>query len=323
MGSNVAQTQVRYHSKVKKRNSVLQSIIRNRALLVMMIPTFLFVLLNKYIPIFGVLIAFKKVNYRAGILGSPWVGFENFKFLFQTDAAWRMTRNTILYNVAFIIIGLVLAVAIAIAFSELRNRFGSKAYQTMMIMPHFLSMVVVSYIVYAFLNPEYGFINKVVLESAGGESVNWYSQPKYWPFILLITRMWHNAGYSSILYVATIAGIDQEMYGAAVLDGATKWQQIRHITIPFLRPVMIIILIMSMGGIIKGDFGLFYQVTLDSPMLYPVTDIIDTYVYRSLINLNDIGMSSAAGFYQSVVGCFMVLAANLLVRKIDKDQAMF
>lgn len=268
--------------------------------------------------------AFKNVNYSDGILGSPWAGFDNFRFLFRTSDAWQITRNTVLYNIIFILLGIFLAVSVAIALHEVGNRIVSKIYQTVIILPNFISMVVISYIVYAFLNTEYGFVNRLLLTaSLIREPINWYSEPVYWPFILVIVRMWANVGIGSVIYLAAIAGIDIQLYEAATVDGATRWQQIRNITLPMLRPVMVIILILSLGGIIKADFGLFYQVPMNSALLYPATSVIDTYVYRALTTLNDIGISSATAFYQSVVGFFMVVGANWLVKKIDPEQAIF
>lgn len=301
----------------------VRDVVKYRALLLMLLPTTVVFLINCYIPMFGVVIAFKNVNYIDGILGSPWAGWDNFRFLFATSDAWRVTVNTVSYNVVFIVTGLVLSVAVAIAVNEVRARFASRFYQTVMIMPNFLSMVVVSYIVYAFLHPEYGFLVKHVLPLFGYDSVNPYMQPHAWPFILWLTKMWHSVGIGSVIYLAAITGISEELYEAAVMDGAGKWQQITRITIPLLTPVMVILTILNLGGIFRSDFGLFYHVTLDSGALRSTTDVIDTFVYRGLIQLNDLGMSSAANFYQSVVGFFLVLGANGLARRLNRDTALF
>lgn len=272
---------------------------------------------------FGIIIAFKNINYVDGILGSPWVGLDNFRFLFATSDAWIITRNTVLYNFVFIILNLVIAVSIAIALNELKNKLAAKFYQSIMFFPYFLSMVVVSYLVFAFLNVEYGFINKGIFALFGLDELNWYSEPKYWPFILPLINLWKGVGYGCVIYLAAIIGIDNEYYEAALIDGASKWKQILHITIPLIRPVIIITTILAIGGIFRSDFGLFYQTTLNSGALYPTTLVIDTYVYNALINMGNLGMSAAAGLYQSVVGFFLVLGSNWIVRKVDKDQAVF
>lgn len=306
----------------KITNASVKRFLRYKSLVVMMIPLFVLVFINGYLPLFGLIIAFKDLNYADGILNSPWAGFKNFEFLFNSGSMWGILRNTFAYNIVFIFLGLVLAVMVAILINEMRSKLASKIYQTMMILPNFLSMVVVSYVVYALLNYDYGFFNNIITYF-GGEKIDWYTSPEYWPWILIITRMWHNVGYGSIVYMAALAGVDQGLYEAAYLDGANKWQQIWYVSVPMLKPVMSIMMILSLGGIIKGDFGLFYLVPMASPPLIPVTDIVDTYVYRSLITLNDIGMSSATGFFQSVVGCIMLVGANLIIRKIDKEQSLF
>lgn len=302
---------------------LLRNIVKYRVLLFMLLPTAIVFFINCYIPMFGLFIAFKNINYVDGVMGSPWAGLDNFRFLFATSDAWRVTINTVTYNVVFIISGLILSVAVAILVNEVRARFASRFYQTVMIMPNFLSMVVISYIVYAFLHPEYGFLVKYVLPLFGHESVNAYMHPQAWPYILWITKMWHSVGIGSVIYLAAITGISEELYEAAVMDGASKWQQIFRITLPLLTPIMVILTILNLGGIFRSDFGLFYHVTLDSGALRSTTDVIDTYVYRGLIQLNDLGMSSAANFYQSVIGFFLVVGANSLARKLNRDTALF
>ncbi|THF75161.1 ABC transporter permease [Cohnella fermenti] len=323
--STIAEPTLGTASSPPKRSFVrlLRNVVRYRALLLMLLPTTVVFFINCYIPMFGVFIAFKNINYIDGILGSPWTGLDNFRFLFATSDAWRVTVNTIAYNAAFICSGLVLSVAVAIAVNEVRAKLASRFYQTVMIMPNFLSMVVVSYIVYAFLHPEYGFLVKYVLPLFGHSSVNAYMHAEAWPYILWLTKMWHSVGIGSVIYLAAITGISEELYEAAVVDGAGKLQQIVRITIPLLAPVMVILTILNLGGIFRSDFGLFYHVTLDSGALRSTTDVIDTYVYRGLIQLNDLGMSSAANFYQSVVGFFLVIGANALARRIDRDTALF
>ncbi|MBO9607110.1 MAG: sugar ABC transporter permease [Paenibacillaceae bacterium] len=272
---------------------------------------------------FGILIAFKNVNYALGILGSKWVGLKNFEFLFRTKDAWLITRNTVLYNAAFIALNLVVAVAVAIALNELRAKLMARFYQSVMFLPHFLSMIVVGYLGYSLLSSEYGFINHSILKPLGVEPISWYSEAGYWPYILPLVNLWKHAGYYSIIYLAAIIGIDNEYYEAALIDGATKRQQIMRITLPLIKPVLIVMTLLQIGHIFNSDFGLFYQVPLDSGSLYPTTQVIDTYVYRALLNLGDIGMSAAAGLYQAVVGFALVLATNYIVRKTDKENALF
>jgi putative aldouronate transport system permease protein len=289
----------------------------------MVLPAALVLVLHNYLPMFGLFIAFKKINYIDGIWHSPWVGFENFTFLFNNGSLWRIVRNTVGYSLTFMVLNLVLAVAVAVAINELRSRLAAKTYQTFLIMPHFLSMVVVSYLVYAFLHPTSGFLNSTILEWLDKDPIPWYMEKQYWPYILTLVSAWKGIGMGAVIYIAAISGIDPEYYEAAVIDGASKWKQILHITLPSIRPIIIIMTILNMGHVFNSDFGLFYQVPMDSGMLYPVTDTVDTYVYRVMMQLNDIGMSSAAALVQSVLGFIMVLATNGIVRKIDREQALF
>ena len=300
----------------------LRAVWKYRVLTLMTLPALLVLLLNNYLPMFGVFIAFKNINYIDGIWGSPWVGFDNFEFLFSSQSIWRITRNTVLYSMTFMVVNLVLAVAIAVAINELRGRLLAKGYQTMIIMPYFLSMVVVSYLVYAFLSPDRGFLNGV-LASLGADKVFWYSETAYWPYILTLVNAWKGVGIGAVIYIAAIAGIDPEYYEAAVIDGASKWKQVFHITLPSIQPIIIIMTILSMGHVFNSDFGLFYQVPMDAGALYSVTDTVDTYVYRVLMELNDIGMSSAAALVQSVLGFILVLTTNSAVRRINREQALF
>ncbi|GHV18461.1 sugar ABC transporter permease [Spirochaetia bacterium] len=292
-------------------------------LLLISIPGLAYLLINNYIPMMGVFIAFKKLDYGKGIFRSDWIGFRNFEFLFKTNDAFIMVRNTLLYNLTFIILGTICAVFIAILMAEVSKMFCSRIFQAGLILPNLVSMVIVAYLVYAFLTPETGFVNTTVLPALGMPGINWYSEAKYWPFILVIVQSWKTAGYSSIVYIANIAGIDQELYEAAVIDGAGKLRQIFSITIPMLKPTIIIMVLMSIGRIFSSDFGLFYQVPMNSGALYNVTQTIDTYVYRGLMRLGDVGMSSAAGLFQSVVGFTLVMGANAIVRKVSNENALF
>lgn len=289
---------------------------------VMIIPGFLYLLINNYGPMLGMFIAFKKVDYGLGIFKSPWVGLENFEYLFKTDAAAIMTRNTILYNVAFIVLGTILGVAVGIMLSELRSKAQTKFFQTVILLPYLLSWVICAYIGYAFLSKESGLLNSL-LTSFGLGAVDWYNDPGKWPLILIFVNIWKGIGYTSIIYMSTIIGIDKSLYEAARVDGATKWQEIRMITLPLLKSTVIMLTIMNIGRIFYSDFGLFYQIPLNSGTLYPTTQTIDTYVYRALMQQNQIGMSAAAGFYQSIVGFVLVLTANTIVRKLSPEDAMF
>lgn len=292
-------------------------------LLLLAAPGLLYFLLNSYVPMAGVFIAFKEIDYAKGIFRSDWIGFDNFRFLFQTSDAWIMTRNTLFYNVAFIAIGTMLSILIAIFMSELLGKVYSKLFQTGLVLPNLISMVVLSYLVFAFLNADSGFINHSILRPLGLPEINWYSEPKYWPYLLVIIQMWKTAGYGSIVYIAFISGIDKSIYEAAKIDGAGKLKQIGMITLPLLKPTIVILTLMSIGRIFNSDFGLFYQVPMNAGALYSTTQTIDTYVYRALMQVNDIGMSSAAGLYQSIVGFGLVMLANAIVKKIDADNALF
>ena len=289
----------------------------------MFVPGFVYLFINCYIPMFGIQIAFRRYNARDGIYGSPFCGLDNFKFLFQTNDAWIMTRNTLLYNLVFIILGNVLAIAIAIMLNEINGKKKKQFYQTIILIPYLISMIIVSYLAFAFLSSSNGFFNNSILKGLGLPAVDWYNTPKYWPFILVFINLWKSLGYSMILYYATICGIDYTLYEAAEIDGASRWQKITHVTLPSLKSTIIILVLMSLSGIFRSDFGLFYQVTQNSGPLIKVTQTIDTYVYRGLMQTNNIGMSSAAGVYQSVVGFILVMTANGIVRKVDKDSALF
>ena len=310
--------------RAKVSSGTVQARIRhNIPLYLMFLPGAIYLLINNYIPMAGLVIAFKQVNWNKGILKSPWVGFSNFEYLFKTKEAWNITRNTLGYNIVFIILGTVIAIAVAILLNEITSMVLKKTYQTVILLPYLISMVVVSYLVYAMLSSENGFVNLSILRPLGKQEISWYTESKYWPAILILIYIWKTFGYNCILYYATLVGIDRGYYEAAVIDGASRWQQIRHITLPELVPTIITLTLMSIGKIFYSDFGLFYQVPMDSGPLYDVTNTIDTYVYRGLIRQNNVGMSSAAGFYQSIIGFVLVLLANYAVRRISKENALF
>lgn len=306
---------------------LVKNLKQNAIFFFMVLPGVIWLVLFFYIPVFGNIIAFKDYRFTGNgfidnLLQSEWIGLDNFKFLFQSSDAYVITRNTLLYNIGFIILGLVFAVSIAIIFSEMRSKKLVKLYQTATLFPFFLSWVIISFFVYAFLSPDKGLFNNILRE-VGVETISWYTSPAYWPFILLFLGIWKGLGYNSIIYYATIMGIDPTYYEAAIVDGATKWQRIRYVTLPQLTPLITILTILAVGNIFRADFGLFYQIPRDSGPLYNVTQVLDTYVYRGISGTGDIGMATAAGLYQSVVGCFLVVVANLIVRRFDKDSALF
>lgn len=293
-------------------------------LYLMSLPAVVTLLVFCYLPMGGLIMAFQNFNVSSGFFKSKFVGFKNFEFLFSTSDAFIITRNTVLYNLVFIVVNLILSVAIALLLSEIRSRRKAKVFQTIYMMPFFLSWAVVSIIVSAFLDRSNGFVNQILGMIAGEQTlINWYQRPEIWPVLLVLVNAWKGVGYQTVLYLAVISGISNDYYEAAVLDGASRFQQARYITIPHLRMIISISLIMSMGSIFRGDFGLFYNVPQDSGALYAVTDVIDTYIYRGLKSMGNLGMSTAAGLYQSVVGLVMVLVVNKIVSKIDPDSSMF
>ncbi|HZG86058.1 ABC transporter permease [Paenibacillus sp.] len=307
--------------KVRKRTSEYR---KYAPLLLMMIPGLLYFLFNNYLPMLGIVIAFKDINFAKGILNSDWIGLANFEYLFKTSDAYIITRNTILYNVFFIVVGTVLSLATAIMLNEIKQKVLMKTYQAIITLPHLISMVIVSYLVFAVLGPETGFLNRTVLPWFGNEEgISWYTEASYWPTILTLVHFWKGVGFSSIVFFAALVGIDEEYFEAARLDGANRWQQILHITLPMLMPVIIILTLLAVGRIFYSDFGLFYQVPLNSGALFETTSTIDTYVFNGLLGHGDIGMSTAAGVYQSIVGFILVLLANYTVRVYSKENALF
>lgn len=304
---------------VKKKNKgFIYEVKRNRTLFLMLIPGFLVIFFNNILPMFGMIIAFKDINYQLGVLKSKWCGLNNFRYLFTSNMAWLITKNTLGYNIVFIIIGATLAVALAIGFNELLNRKTAKFYQTVLFLPYFLSWVVISYLLFSLLSTDMGLINRLT-----GKSIEWYSNSSYWPLIIILVNTWKWTGYDSVIYLATIIGFDKSLYEAAAVDGASRWTQLTKITLPLLKPTIVILIIIKVGRVFFSDFGLFFNVPRNTGLLYDVTNTIDTYVYRALMQTGDIGMASAAGFYQSIVGLIVIIAANFLVRKIDEESALF
>lgn len=313
------------HSDKKQLSAKKKHFIEkdDRALYVMALPTVIFLIIFAYMPMIGLVMAFQDYNVNLGMFGSKFVGFANFKYLFTTTDAWIITRNTVCYNVVFMVVNNCLAMAMAMLLSELTARRYAKVLQTVYMLPYFLSWTVVAIVVSAFLDRDKGLVNQIIKAMGGAGKTNWYQQKALWPLLLVGINAWKGVGYGTVLYLAVISGISHDFYEAAVLDGATKLQQAWYITLPQLRMVLCISIILAMGSIFRADFGLFYSVTQDSGRIYAVTDVIDTYIYRGLTKLANVGMSTAAGMYQSVVGLIMVLIANKVVTKIDPDSAMF
>jgi len=294
---------------------------QNGTLFGMTLPGLVYIVLFSYVPMFGLVIAFKNYNYATGLWNSPWVGLKNFEFLFASEDAWRITYNTLFLNFLFIFFGTITSICFALLLNEIRLKVLNKFVQSTMLLPHLLSWVIVGYFVYALLTYN-GLVNGL-LGYLGLEPIEWYNSPGYWPAILTITAVWKMVGYNSVVYLASMLGISADYYEAAVIDGANKFQQIRYITLPLISPIIIIMVLLSIGRIFYADFGLFYNVTRDIGMLYPTTDVIDTYVFRMLRKVGDVGMASAAGFYQSIVGFILIVTANFIVKKIDKEQSLF
>ena len=298
-------------------------------LLSMVAPGAIWLLLLRYLPMGGIILAFK--NYKIypkdptflnNLIHSKWVSLDNFKFLFTTGDSWVMIRNTLAYNIVFIILGVIIPVAFAIMMSELSKKFVAKTYQTLMFFPYFLSWVVVSYFLNAFIDAQYGLI-PMAQRAAGETAVSWYTTPGPWPYIIVFANLWKNVGYSTVLYLAAITGIDQTQYEAAAIDGASKWQQILHVTLPNLRTMIAILFILNVGKIFNADFGLFWNVPMQNGALFSVTQVIDTYIYRVLMNTGNIGQSTAAGLLQNIVGFICIIGANAIVKKIDSDSTLF
>lgn len=305
-------------TRSKKSGQKKKNLIRFLPIYLMAAPGLIYLIINNYMPMFGVLIAFKKLDFRKGIFGSPWAGLDNFSFLFKSSTASVIIRNTVLYNLAFIVLGLIFAVGAAVFLNEIRNKHASKIYQTLIMLPYLVSWVIVSYLANAYLATDTGLFNSV-----SGMQINYYSETKYWPFILTFVNLWKGTGYSMIVYYASIVGISQDYFEAAKIDGATRWQQIKSITLPLLKPTIITMFILSIGHIFASDFGLFYQVPRNQGILYPVTQTIDVYVYNALMNNSDYAMSSAASVFQSLAGFVLVVIANAIVRKSNKESVLF
>ncbi|MBJ6362252.1 ABC transporter permease [Paenibacillus sp. GCM10012307] len=307
-----------------KTNGVLKELFHNRTLLLMFLPVAVLLFLFSYLPLAGLIIAFKNFDFSKGIFGSDWMNplFDNFDYLFSSDSAFRAVRNTILLNALFIVVGLIFEVGLALLLNEIRNKYFKRVTQSLTFLPFFISWIVVGVFAYNLLNFESGAVNRI-LEIFGFSPIDFYSEASLWPLILTIAIRWKVTGYGTIIYLAALTSIDNSYYEAASIDGASRWQQIRYISIPMLRPTIIILTLLAVGRIMNADFGMFYAMVGDASLLFPTTDVIDTFVYRSLRKSGDIGMASAAGFLQSMIAFVLVLGSNYAARKIDKDSAIF
>lgn len=295
---------------------------KNRALFTMIVPATVFTLIFSYLPMSGLVLAFKDYRFNLGVFGSGWNGLENFRYLFSSGTGWLITKNTILYNLINLITSQALAVLVAIFISEMGVRVFKKVAQSVIFLPYFISWVIVGTFVYALFNYETGIVNHLIA-GAGGTAVNLYSMPMVWPFIICCFNAWKWCGYNSVIYIAAIVGVDQEIYEAAYIDGATVSQRIRYITLPCIRPMVITMLLLQVGRILRGDFEMFYQIVGNNGQLFNATDVIDTYVFRSLLQNSNLGMTAAASFYQSALCFLIIVAVNAAVKKIDADYALF
>ncbi|APF21478.1 MULTISPECIES: ABC transporter permease [Clostridium] len=316
------ETELEPVDKKNRLRKFMLTIRRNKVLILMLLPAILYFLIFSYIPMGGTILAFKNYNFRDGIFGSPWVGLDNFKYFFISGQAWIVTRNTILYNVAFITVNTILQMGLAILISEIGGKYFKKLTQTAMFLPYFISWVVVGIIAYNMLNLENGTINSMIAK-IGGEKFNFYGSTFVWPFIMIFVSAWKNVGYGTVLYLAAIMGIDTETYEAAKIDGANIFQRIFKVTIPSLIPTMIILTLLAIGNIFRGDFQMFYQIIGNNGPLFNATDVIDTFTFRSLIQSGEVGMSAASCLYQSVFCFITIMISNFLVKKYDKDYSLF
>ncbi|WP_435169708.1 ABC transporter permease [Paenibacillus glycanilyticus] len=306
------------------KNGVIRELFKNRTLLLMFLPVAVLLFLFNYLPLAGLVIAFKDFDFTKGIFGSDWMDplFDNFDYLFSSDTAFRAVRNTILLNALFITVGLIFEVGFALLLNEVRNKYFKRVSQSLTFLPFFISWIVVGVFAYNLLDFESGAINHFLI-TIGLQPIDFYSEAGLWPLILTIAIRWKATGYGTIIYLAALTSVDNSYYEAASIDGATRWQQIRYISLPMLRPTVIILTLLAVGRIMNADFGMFYAMVGDASLLFPTTDVIDTFVYRSLRKSGDIGMASAAGFLQSMIAFVLVIASNYAARKIDKDSAIF
>ena len=308
-----------------KQLTLWEKIVRHRILILMCLPAIIYFIAFSYAPLPGIWVAFVKYNYRDGIFGSKFIGLDNFEFLATSGKLLELTKNTVLYNLAFILLGNFLAVFVAILLNEIQSKWFKKASQTVMFLPYFISQVLVGILVFYLLNYDTGLVNGILRNLGVAEESLWqpYSTPGVWPVLLVIIYLWQQTGYNSVVYFAAICGIDAEMMEAAKVDGANGFQRIRYILLPSLKPSIVVLLLFALGGIVKGNFGLFYNVVGTNPLLYSTTDIIETYVYRATVAEFNFSRASAVGLYQSVIGFVIVMVVNTIVKKIDPDYSLF
>lgn len=309
-------------TSARKKHPVLYEIKKNWALFLMLLPALTLVVLFRYIPLGGIILAFKDYQYNLGILGSPWVGLKNFEFFFLSGTGWRVTVNTIVYNVVNLATSQLLSLVLAIVLNEIWGQHFKKIVQSISFLPYFVSWILVGAFVYNIFNVEHGVLNNI-LQALGYDPVNLYAVPSAWFFIIVIFNSWKWVGYNSVVYIASITSIDAEIYEAADIDGANVWQKITHITLPCIKPTVIVILLLNVGRILRGDFQMFYQIIGRNGQLYNATDVIDTFVFRSLASGGEIGMTMAATLYQSILCFVIIMAVNTIVKKIDPDYALF
>lgn len=308
--------------KIRKKKGLKSSTSLSLQLTILALPGILYYLIFCYLPMGGLVLAFKQYRYDLGIIKSPFIGFENFKFFFATNLWKTVTGNTILYAAASLITNVICSVFVAMLLMEVRRKTAIKFYQTSMYLPNFMSWVLVSFIVYLFLNHDAGILNQII-RHFGGEGIKWYNDPNYWPYILVFTNLWKSIGMNCLIYYAALLGVDREEYKAAEIDGAGKLKQMLYISVPHLVPLVSIMSILAVGNFFRGDFGLFYNVPRNMGVLYPATDVIDTFIYRGLMKNGDIGMTTAVGLFQSVMGLILVLITNTIANKIEPDNALF
>lgn len=306
----------------QNKTSFFYEVRKHKTYFIMLLPMIVYFIAFSYLPMVGIYMAFIRYDFAGGLFGSKFIGLENFKFLFSSGKLWQLTRNTMLYNLAFILIGNFMQVLVAIMLKEITGKKYVKVSQTLMFMPYFVSMVIIGTIAYNILSPQYGMLN-TALTRLGLETVDVYRSTKPWPFILVAVNVWKGLGYGVVVYLAALLGIDESIYEAAYVDGANIWTRIRYITLPLLKPTVIIMLLMAVGHIMRGQFDMFYQLIGNNGQLFRSTDIIDTYVYRCINQNPDFGQGSAAGLYQSVLGLFLILGVNGIIRKHDPDNALF
>lgn len=314
-------TQIKRRTPIQKVRDELGEFKKNAPLTLLALPAIILMFIFNYLPLYGLILPFQNYSPITGALHSPFVGLKNFEFLFKTGTIWPVVLRTVAYNLVFLVLGTMMAVFIALLLFELSGR-AQKFYQSTLLIPYFLSWVAVSYIVNTLLDIDHGILNRIIT-AFGGEQMLWYNDPKHWPLILILLNTWKGMGYNGVVYLAALTGLDSEYFEAAKIDGASKLKQIWYISLPMIRPIVVMMSILNLGNMLRGDFGLFYNVTMDSPLLYPATDVVDTYVYRSLMSISDIGMSSTTGFIQSVVGFILVLGANLIVNRIEPESSLF